>query len=280
LLDRYNVRWALLHPIIEFLTLRADGEAGEAMMAALNDWMVDQWLDREERCRGGISVPYEDARRSAREIERRASDPRWAKVMLPGRTREGLGDPKYRPIFEAAVQHGLPIGIHVGGFSGAGPGPGWPSLFLEYQVAYHLDIQAQIASLVCSGIFEELPDLRIMLEETGIGWLAPFIWRFDRVWDDMKEERPALQMRPSETIRKHFWITTQPIDAPAEVRDFQSMIRHMQMDDHIVFSTDYPHWNFDDPRRVITPARFGAELQRRVLFDNAASLFFPSEEGI
>ena len=38
--------------------------------------------------------------------------------MLPPRSAEPLGQKRYWPIFEAAVKHGYPIGLHVGGQGG------------------------------------------------------------------------------------------------------------------------------------------------------------------
>jgi predicted TIM-barrel fold metal-dependent hydrolase len=242
------------------------------MMSALNDWMMAEWLDQDPRCAGAISLPFEDPLRSVVEIERLAPDHRWGKIMLPGKTREGLGHAKYWSIYEAACNYDIPVSIHVGGFSGSGPGPLF-NYFLEHQVSYTMDVQAQVASLVCGGVFERFPTLRVALEETTIGWLPPFIWRFDRSWALLRLEAPiSLQEPPSSVIRRHFWIATQPLDSPADIRELQEMFRHLNMDDHVLFSTDYPHWNFDDPNRVLPASSFDSEFRAKVLFDNARAL--------
>ncbi len=192
LLDAYDVHKAILHPVSDLVRIPLAGEVGLALTAALNDWMVEEWLSRDDRLWGGISVPLEDGARAAREIARCAADPRFVKVTLPAKTAEGLGHPKYWPIYEAAEQHGLPVSVHVGGFSGHATATGWPNYFVEYQCAHLLDFQAQLASLVCRGVFQHFPRLQIVFEEAGIGWIAPALWRLDRSWAIMRDEVPEL----------------------------------------------------------------------------------------
>jgi len=71
LLDGYNVACAVLHPVSDFAMLPVAGEHGQALMAALNDWMVDAWLEQDTRLRGAISVPIEDGLRAAERSEER-----------------------------------------------------------------------------------------------------------------------------------------------------------------------------------------------------------------
>ena len=62
----------------------------------------------------------------------------------------------------------------------------------------------------------------------------------------MRAEVPHLKRPPSEYVREHFWVTTQPIDEPDEPSDLLPT-SIMDRQRPIMFSTDYPHWDFDDP---------------------------------
>jgi predicted TIM-barrel fold metal-dependent hydrolase len=277
LLDRYSVRRALLHPIGEFSMLPLQGEIAGVLMRALNDWMAAEWLDADDRLRGAISVPLEDGARSAEEIHRLADDPRWVKVTLTAKTREGLGHAKYWPIWEAADAHDLPVSIHVGGFSGTTTGTGWPPYHVEYQAAHPMDMVAQLASIICAGVLDRFPRLKVVFEEGGLGWLLNVMWRLDRSWRSMRAEVPHLDRLPSETIREHVWLTTQPIDAPERPRSLVRLLEHLDMDDHILLATDYPHWNFDSPERVLPAGQIGRDLQKKIFFGNARDLYFAAE---
>ncbi len=126
LLDRYGIEYGVLTPMLG-AGEQLDLERGAALASAINDWQTAEWLDPEPRLRASINVAYEDGELSAREIHRVASDPRFVQVLMLIRTAEPLGRRKYWKIYEAAVEHDLPVGVHFGGW-GRGPitGVGYP----------------------------------------------------------------------------------------------------------------------------------------------------------
>ena len=132
------------------------------------------------------------------------------------RTREPLGNRKYWPLYEVAEAHGLPLAIHVGGHGGNTiTGAGWPSFYFEDHAGYPQAFQAQVLSLVVEGVFERFPGLKVVLQEGGFAWLpladvARSTWPFELLRDEVAH----LERKPSETIREHFWFTTQPIEEP------------------------------------------------------------------
>jgi predicted TIM-barrel fold metal-dependent hydrolase len=280
LMDRYNVVKAVLHPVLEVLRAPSYGPLGHAVTRAINEWMVEHWLTADPRFFGAISVPVEDGPAAAEEIERAAaSSNRFVKVMLPMVTREGFGHPKYWPIYEAATAHGLPVAAHVGGFSGTHTATGWPTYFVEQHTGYAQNYQAQIVSLIGAGVFERFPTLEIVLEEGGIAWMPPLMWRLDRMWEALGEHAPtAIVRRPSEVIRKHIAFTTQPFDEPEKPKMLAQLLEQLDMNDRIMFSSDYPHWDFDDPDRVLSGSAMSPELRAKIGSENALRLIpFPED---
>ena len=71
---------------------------------------------------------------------------------------------------------------------------------------------AHLVSLVVHGIFERLPDLRVILLEGGVAWLPGILWRLDTNWRGLRAETPWLERRPSEVVRQHIRFTTQPLE--------------------------------------------------------------------
>jgi uncharacterized protein len=273
LLDRHNVSRAILHPVISVLRAPKEGEMAGAVARAINEWMQAEWLERDDRLYGAISVPVEDGVRAAREAERAAAHPRMVKVMLPSLTREGLGNGKYWPLYEVAAARRLPVAIHVAGFSGTHSATGWPTYFVEHHTALAQSFQAHVVSLVSSGVFKAFPQLRIVLEEGGLGWLPSLLWRMDHSWETMRARVPHLTEPPSAIVRRHFAMTTQPLDEPEQPHQLLQLLEQIDMNDRIMFASDYPHWDFDDPDRVLPASRIGAELRRRIFSENATAFF-------
>ncbi|MFN8488442.1 MAG: amidohydrolase family protein [Caldilineaceae bacterium] len=246
---------------------------GAALAQAVNDWQIAEWLEPEPRLRASIIVPYEDGELTAKEIDRVADHPGYVQIMLVARTQAPLGHRKYWKMYEAAVRHDLPIGIHFGG-AGGGPitGCGMPSHYIEDHGGMPQAFYAQVISMVTSGIFELFPTLKIVLIEGGFAWLPSLMWRLDQSWKRLKEEAPLLKRLPSAYIRDHFWISTQPMEEPAQRHHFLQLLDQMNMNDKLMFATDYPHWDFDAPDRAF-PVELPLPLKRDILAENARRLY-------
>ena len=272
LLDSWGVECAILNCLYGIQLVHNEYWAA-AMARAVNDWQIAEWLDKEPRLRASIVVPYENAEFAAAEIDRVADHPGFVQVVLLPRTKEPLGKRRYWKIYEAAERHGLPIGIH---FAGLGGNPitssGWPSYYIEDHTVMAQAFQSQVISLVCEGIFERFPGLRVVLMEGGFAWLPSLMWRLDKHWKRLREEVPLLKRPPSEYIREHMWATTQPMEEPANPKHLVQVIEHLGSDDMLMFSTDYPHWDFDDPDRAF-PVRLPPALKQKIFSENARALY-------
>jgi predicted TIM-barrel fold metal-dependent hydrolase len=271
-LDACGIAFGILGP----LGISGQGELNLDLAAALasatNDWQREFFTKREPRLRAGLVVPYEDAAAAAKEIERCAPDPAFAQVFMLTRTSEPAGNRRYWPIYEAAERYGLPVALHVFGASGHPyTGAGWPSYYVEEGAGHSTSCQTAVTSLVIEGVFERYPKLKVVLVEGGFAWLAPLTWRLDRLYERMRGEVSHLRRKPSEYIREHVWVTTQPIEEPAEP---SHLIDTMELIgwDRLLFSSDYPHWDFDDPFRAL-PAGLAPDRRRQILTANARTVY-------
>ena len=215
---------------------------------------------------------YEDAAASVREIERCAGDPDFAQVLILARTAEPLGQRRYWPILEAAAAHGLPVAVHVFGYGGhALSGAGWPSYYIEEMTGHSAACQAAVASLVLEGAFARFPELKVIIIEGGFGWLPALTWRLDNHWSRARVDLPEVPRPPSEYLEEQLWITTQPMEEPADPRHLLETMGWIGFD-RLLFATDYPHWDFDDPVRAL-PKGLTPEQRRQIQAENARRLY-------
>jgi predicted TIM-barrel fold metal-dependent hydrolase len=102
--------------------------------------------------------------------------------------------------------------------------------------------------------------------------MAPLLWRLDRAWRLLGEEVPHVTRPPSELVREHIWVTTQPIEEPPRPHDFEEMLDELEMDDRLLFATDYPHWDFDAPSQAL-PSSLAVSRRRMIMAENARALY-------
>jgi predicted TIM-barrel fold metal-dependent hydrolase len=272
-LDPNGVEHGMLMPLNRGPGNQRNLDYGAALASAVNDWQLAYWVDREPRLHASIVVTQEHAPYAVAEIEKRAGDKRFSQIMLPPKSLEPLGRRRYWPIFEAAQAHGLPIALHVGGINGyPSTGAGWPSYYIEEQHSNVQGMQGLVTSLVVEGVFEQFPGLRVVMVEGGIAWMPSLKWRLDKHWKRLKSEAPHLRRAPSEYIHDHIWLTTQPLDEPKIDRDLVEIFEQVGFD-RIMFSTDYPHWDFDEPRFVTGKLRIEPEKLDRIFSRNAKELY-------
>jgi len=108
--------------------------------------------------------------------------------------------------------------------------------------------------------------LRVVLLESGFTWLPAHLWRLTKYWRGLRMEIPWVGRSPIEIVRSNVRLSLQPVDGPPNAAQMQLLMDHMQSEDLLLFSTDYPHWQFDGTDAI--PEGFSNELIRKIMVDN------------
>ncbi len=110
-----------------------------------------------------------------------------------------------------------------------------------------------------------------MLVEGGVAWLTPLLWRLDSYWKALRSEVPWVRRPPSEYVRDHVRLGTQPLERPDDDRHLLAVLEMMDAASLVMFSSDYPHWDFDSPARAFPT--LPDDLRRAIFSDNARTLY-------
>jgi uncharacterized protein len=240
-LDPARPRHVVLNCLTGFETHR-DPYYARAVISAVNDWVRDEFLERDNRLRASIAVSTLDPHDAAAEIDRVGEDPRFVQVLLPVRSDVPWGNKVNHPIFEAAVRHDLRIALHAWGRAGNAPTPsGFTTTYLEDYVGNQPIAQAQVLSFVSEGVFARFPQLRVLLTECGFAWLPPLLWRFDKDWKGVWREVPWVRERPSVYVHRHFRATTAPAHLPADAAALAELAQMLEAKDFLLHASDFPH---------------------------------------
>jgi hypothetical protein len=283
LLDRWGIERAILNPtsanIPHFTGGNQPIEFTAALQTASNDDTEQVWFESDPRWYGSICVPWEDAKLASAEINRRVEGhygDRWVQVLLSMGSEQPFGRRKYWEMWEAIAHHELPVGFHPGD-NGLNPptGSGWPSFYIENHSGYPQQMLCELASLIFEGVLDRWPNLKLVSVEGGYSWAAPFAWRMDKTFDQLRSEVSHLERKPSEYIRDHLWFTSQPFEEPEDPKWFRGVYEQLEtlgMGNKLMYSSDYPHWDFDSPESSL-PAGLSDDTRRAILGGNAAALY-------
>ncbi|GAC1414179.1 MAG: amidohydrolase family protein [Candidatus Velthaea sp.] len=275
-LDTFGPERVLLIPLqLASFVSWVDPDAVAQIFHATNEYFREHWLPRDERYMYSLLAVPHDPVQAAAEIRRLAPHKQISAIYLP-LVNKLLGDRHYYPIYDAAMEAGLPVITHPTGQEGSYVGVptlagGIPSSYIERYCDLPQVAEANCSSLIFEGTFNRFPALKVIFVEWGFSWLMGLQWRMDKAWRGLRRETPWVARLPSEIIGEHLRFTTQPLDEPTDHDDFEHMLHAINAQKVLMFSTDYPHWDNDVPTRVFN--RQSEELRKAIFFENGASVY-------
>ena len=242
------------HPDVEF---------ADVQCRAYNDWLSDHVRDSDDRLFGVAVVPQQDIQRAAAEIRRAAKLPGMVAVLIrpnPTENWKPFSDPVYDPIWQAASETGLPLGLHpfldarIPGaclglrinrinpsgvrLSGSDTNDvGIDNVYFTQAIANPFDMMNSMAFLLAGGVCERFPSLRIVFLEANGGWVVPWLERLDHQAKIFSWDVPLLKLQPSEYFKRQCWISFDP-DESALAFSANSPLCGAE---RIIWASDYPH---------------------------------------
>jgi len=283
LLQKYRIDIAVMTGTMIGASIQNNPRFCTALESAYNDWLLEKWVRPYPCFKGSINVHPQDPEAAAREIHRLGDDPGMVQVLMASAARMPYGQKFYWPIYRAAVEHNLPVAIHdgyptlVGALATPVPSAptsvGYPSTYLEFHTDHSQTMMAHCVSVISEGLFEEFPTLRFGFIEGGICWAPYVMWRLDRMYPALKVEVPWLTKLPSEYIFSNCYFSTQPIEEPDQREHLVQMFEMLHAEKTVIFASDYPHWDFDNPLTVLS--YLPPKMRRRIFVDNVLEFFGP-----
>lgn len=276
LMEAYGIETGILiHAGLLRMGIHPDPDYAAAICSAYNDWLIATWLEPHPEFKGALLIAPNDTDLAVAEIERLGEHPSIVEIVMSSASRAPFGQRQYHPIYAAAEKYGLPVAIHPGAEgSGIGTAPtavGFPSRYIEWHTCLSQTFMTHVVSLICEGVFERFPNLRFVLVEGGVAWLAPLIWRLDKNYKGLRMQVPWMKRRPQEYVREHIRVCTQPIEEPEDPRHLLQLFEMMDAEHILMFASDYPHWDFDSP--IAAFPKMPDRMRRRIFYENAAELY-------
>jgi len=274
LFDDGGLDVAVLHPMTRGNL--PDRHLTTAVLAAHNEMMVERWLDSgtyQDRFRGTIRVNPEDLDGALREIERWGAHPQVVQIGVPLQSRELYGKPQFWPLWRAAAEAGLPVAVHIETGTGVDFAPtpsGHPRTYAQYVGFMALNYLYHLMNMIAEGVFEALPDFRVVWADGGADLLTPFIWRMDTFGRPHLEQTPWAPRMPSEYLPGHVYFVHGSLDSPMD-DSASDWLRMTGKENMIMYGSSYPHWQLSGVDAL--PESWTDEQRHKVLWQNAAELY-------
>jgi predicted TIM-barrel fold metal-dependent hydrolase len=280
-MDRDGIDATVMYgPIVPLLI--KDAELRRVCYRAYNDWLAEFCATAPARLVGVGLVPIDDPAGAAEEVRHLEKVGLRTGMFLAARVERPLWDEAWEPLWEAAAGTGIPIGFHLGGglrtVQFSGPKTNDAGNMGVRVACSTLQMDEPLAAVIFSGALERHRGLKIVLAETGIGWLPYMLERMDdtyRKFVDAREYWRAhgglrLTMAPSAYFQRQVWATFQTDRVGLRLIDVVGA-------DRIMWASDYPHadstWPQSQEAIEENFAGVPATARRRVLCDNARELY-------
>lgn len=264
-----GIDYQMVFPTSLSLPATAPGELGAAMCRAYNDWAAELISGHEDRLWPVGVVPAGAPEEMPKELRRCVQELGYkACHLVPYCGEWNLDDPVFFPYYEAAQELNVPLLCHpntLGELTNR-----FNNFWEQHVLGRPLNCTPALIALVCGGVFERFPNLKVAFFECSAEWPLYWMHRMDDDFKWVQEDQAAhLTMRPSEYVRRNCYITCEA-DEPHLGLALEEL-----GEDHVCLATDYPHHDSEFPHTV-SGIRGRTDITERqkelILGGNAAKL--------
>lgn len=269
--DRDGVDAEILYPTHGMpLFQLPDGGLQRACFRVYNDWISEFVTSAPCRFHGLALISLEDVGEGVKELERcRRAGLKGALIWASPPAGQSFSNREYDPFWRCASELDMPVSLHILTGVGRRASGSDQSPLLQYFNVIH-EIQQSLADLICGGVLERFPALRVVSGENDIGWLPHFFFRLDHAFEKFGRLLPEPLARRPSSYAPQVYATFQ--DDPVG-----PLLYQLFGEDNYMWASDYPHADstFPDSHLAIQDslARVPAEVAKKMAAGNAARLY-------
>ena len=238
-----------------------------------NRWLTEKVLpEAKGRIFSMLCLPFSDPDASLRQVETFADRKGVTGFMVTTvRANMPVHDNAYMKVYRAMEERGKSLAFH------SGPNWGEPvfrscNRFISvHALGFTFYNMLHLTNWVINGLGERFPKLPILWVEGGLAWIPFLMQRLDHEYMLRSSECPLLKKKPSEYMRDMYYSSQ-----PMEVQDMgalETTFRMINAESQLLYSSDYPHWDFDLPSTIYDLPFLSEKAKHNILGGTAARLF-------
>lgn len=255
-----------------------DVEVGVARAYAR--WITERVCAENPSIKTMLYLPFNEPDACVRIVEEFGGAPGVVGFMVTSVRFKPVHHNSYMRLYSAIEERGLPLGFHAG-YTWADRSMEQMNKFISvHALGFAWFNMVHMTNWVINGLPERFPDLDVVWIESGLAWLPFLMQRLDSEYMLRSSEAPLLQRKPSEYMA-NMYFTSQPLERTDNLEALQLTFEMMNARERLMYSSDYPHWDFDLPSVIYDLPFLDQQAKRAILGTNAQRLFKldPNEIG-
>ena len=272
--ERDGVQAEVLYGVLGASMRLNDDEAAVEMLRIYNEWLADFCATHPDRYAGLASIPSHSVDAAVTEVKRVAKRGVLRGLDIANRPDlQPFWDPAWEPLWAVAEEARLPVHLHtIGGslpdLSKLAPKVG-RAAFATMITSFQMYMALPLMAVIFGGALERQPNLKMVIGESGIGWLPYILDHMDLEWEDQFHDLD-LKMKPSEYWHRQCYATYQSDRIGIKMLDEIG-------EDNIMWGSDFPHPDgiWPDSQEYIQRelGHLPAATRHKIVCANAAKLY-------
>jgi predicted TIM-barrel fold metal-dependent hydrolase len=271
-MDSMGIDYMVVFPTpMLVLGMHPQADVEVAIGNAFNRWLVEDLLPQDPRIKAMLYLPFNHPEACTEVVERFADAPGVIGFSVTSTRFRPVHHDSYMPLYSAIQASGKPLGFHSGFHWGDQSMQQCNRFISMHALSFvHFNL-VHLSNWVINGLPERFPRLKVVWIESGLAWVPFIMQRLDSEYMMRSSEAPLLRRRPSEYIRDMYF-TSQPLER-SNLKLTEATFEAINAETQLLFSSDWPHWDFDLPSSITTLPFLDEKARRNILGLNAAKLF-------
>lgn len=251
-----------MHPIPE-----AEVQLGDAF----NRWLIERIIPQEPRIKALAYLPFNDPEACIRTVEAFGDKPGVIGFSVTSTRYRAVHDNAYMRLYAMLEERGLPLTFHSGYHWGDESMKQCNRFISMHSISFvHFNL-LHLTNWVINGLPERFPKLKVVWIESGLAWVPFTMQRLDHEYMMRSSEAPLLRRKPSDYMREMYY-SSQPLER-SNLKLTEATLQAINAETQLLFSSDWPHWDFDLPSSITDLPFLSEQAKRNILGLNAIHLF-------
>jgi predicted TIM-barrel fold metal-dependent hydrolase len=272
-MDAMSVDYSCLFPTgMLNIGLHPQKEMEADLCWGYNRWVTEKVLPESQgRMYSMLCLPFSDPDESLRQVEKFGDCKGVTGFMITTVRHNPVHANCYMKLYRAIEERGLALSFHSGLHWGESVFKNCNRFLSVHALGFSFYNILHLTNWVINGLGERFPKLPVIWVEAGLAWVPFLMQRLDHEYMLRTSDCPTLKKKPSDYMRDMYYSSQ-----PMEVQDMEALkctFRMINAETQLLYSSDYPHWDFDLPTVMWDLPFLSEKAKHNILGGSAARLF-------